>query len=108
MRIQKSIGLALNIIIHSKLRSWLTILGIVIGVAAIIAIVSIGSGFEKDVQKQLGSLGSDTITITPGFDRANECPGPHCRDRPGEVNSISTNLFTNKDHYIYLRFQSQC
>src|SRR3989344_1064768 len=97
MRIQKSIGLALNIIIHSKLRSWLTILGIVIGVAAIIAIVSIGSGFEKDVQKQLGSLGSDTITITPGFDRANECPGPHCRDRPGEVNSISTNLFTNKE-----------
>ncbi len=87
MKFSKAFKIALNIIFHSKLRSWLTIIGVVIGVASIISIVSIGSGFEKDVQKQLGGLGSDTITITPGFDRANECPGPNCRQRPGEKTS---------------------
>src|SRR3989344_5219342 len=97
MNLQKSLRIALNIILHSKLRSWLTIIGIVIGVAAIISIVSIGSGFEKDVQSQLGNLGSDTITITPGFDRANECPGPHCRDTPGRISSSETNSLTNKE-----------
>lgn len=98
MKIIKSLKIAVNIIRHSKLRSWLTIIGIVIGVAAIISIVSIGSGFQKDVQKQLGGLGSDTITITPGFDRASECPGPRCKHRPGETSeSTTTSLLTNKE-----------
>ncbi len=98
MKLQKSLKIAVNIILHSKLRSWLTIIGIVIGVSAIIAIVSIGSGFQVDVQKQLGGLGADTITITPGFDRASECPGPRCRQRPGEIlQSSGANPLTNKE-----------
>ncbi len=98
MKIQKSLKVALNIILHSKLRSWLTIIGIIIGVGSIISIVSIGKGFEKDVQSQLGNLGSDTISITPGFDRASECPGPRCRNRPGERTESSTiNSLTNKE-----------
>src|SRR3989344_4950639 len=100
MKLEKSFKLALNIIFHSKLRSWLTILGIVIGVASIIAIISIGSGFQKDIQSQLGGLGSDTITITAGYDRASgaNCPGPRCRERPGEaVKSTSANPLSNKE-----------
>lgn len=98
MNLTKSLRLALNILLNSKLRSWLTIVGIVIGVAAIIAIISIGSGFEKDVQSQLGGLGSDVITIVPGFDRASECPGPRCHTRPGEtVQSTTTNMLTHKE-----------
>jgi putative ABC transport system permease protein len=95
MKLKKSLKIALNIIIHSKLRSWLTILGIVIGVASIIAIVSIGNGFEKDIQAQLGGLGSDIISITAGFDRANECPGPNCNR--GGASQGSSNLLTNKE-----------
>lgn len=98
MKLQSSLKIALNIILHSKLRSWLTIIGIVIGVAAIISIVSVGNGFQKDFQKQLGNLGSDTISITSGFDRASECPGPRCRQRPGETAKGSiTNPLTNKE-----------
>jgi len=70
MKVQKSFAIAVNILVHSRLRSWLTIVGIVIGVAAIIGIVSIGAGLEAAVQEQLGELGTDTITITPGFSRA--------------------------------------
>ncbi len=56
-------------VIHSKLRSWLTILGIVIGVASVIAIVSLGEGMQESVNAELGDLGSDLVTITPGFSR---------------------------------------
>jgi len=58
-------------LLHSKLRSWLTILGIVIGVAAIVAIVSIGEGAQANVEDRLVGLGADVITVTPGFDRAS-------------------------------------
>ncbi len=94
MKLSKSLKIAVNIIRHSKLRSWLTIVGIVIGVASIIAIVSIGSGFQKDIQRQLGGLGSDTFTVTAGFDRANQCPGPKCRP---EAQSTSTKTLTSKE-----------
>jgi len=70
MRIQKSLKLAINILIHSKLRSWLTIIGIIIGVAAIVAIISIGDGAQANLQARLGGLGADLVTVTPGFQRA--------------------------------------
>ncbi len=49
-----------------KLRSFLTILGIVIGVAAVISLMSIGKGAQADILSRIGSLGSDLITISPG------------------------------------------
>lgn len=75
MRIQKSFKLALNILLHSKLRSWLTILGIVIGVAAIVAIVSIGKGAQASVNERLGTLGADIFTVSSGGDRASRSFG---------------------------------
>ncbi|MBI5392028.1 ABC transporter permease [Candidatus Woesearchaeota archaeon] len=97
MRWNKAFKIAVNIIVHSKIRSWLTIIGIVIGVAAIIAIVSIGNGFQKNIQQQLGGLGSDTISISSGFDRASECPGPRCRQRPGDAGAATKNPLTNRE-----------
>ena len=70
MKPQKYFQLALNILLHSKLRSWLTIIGIVIGVAAMVAIVSIGEGAQASVQARLSGLGADIITVSPGFERA--------------------------------------
>jgi len=49
-----------------KLRSFLTMLGIVIGVAAVIALMSIGRGAEADIISRIESLGSDLIIIRPG------------------------------------------
>ena len=50
---------------HREIRSWLTILGIVIGIASVVALISIGEGFQNSVNKQLSALGSNTIFITP-------------------------------------------
>ena len=70
MKIKKSVHLAWNILIHSKIRSWLTIIGIIIGIASVVAILSISSGAEKQLSSSLGKLGADIITITPGASRA--------------------------------------
>jgi putative ABC transport system permease protein len=70
MKFNDIIRFSLNSLMHRKLRSWLTILGIVIGVAAVVSIISIGSGTQQLVSSQLGGLGADIITVSPGFNRA--------------------------------------
>jgi putative ABC transport system permease protein len=70
MRFKKSFSLALNILFHSKLRSWLTIIGIVIGMGAVVAILSISAGAEQQLKESLGSLGADVLTISLGGGRA--------------------------------------
>ena len=58
--------LALREIRRSLMRSFLTILGIVIGVAAVIVMVTIGRGATAQVTEQIASLGSNLLIITPG------------------------------------------
>jgi putative ABC transport system permease protein len=70
MRFFDLFGLALNSILHRKLRSWLTLLGIVIGVGAVVAIISMGEGAQASIDEQLSSFGADMITVTAGFSRA--------------------------------------
>jgi len=53
-------------VVTHKLRSFLTILGIVIGVAAVIALMSIGRGAQTEILSRIESMGSDLITISPG------------------------------------------
>jgi putative ABC transport system permease protein len=70
MKLQKALKHAFNMVVHSKLRSWLTILGIVIGVAAVIAIVSIGEGMEQSFNSQFDDLGGDLITLKAGYSKS--------------------------------------
>ncbi|HNG81375.1 MAG TPA: ABC transporter permease [Burkholderiaceae bacterium] len=58
--------LALREIRRNLLRSFLTILGIVIGVAAVITMVTVGNGATRAVQAQISSLGSNLLQIRPG------------------------------------------
>ena len=75
MKLNKCFNHALNMVFHSQLRSWLTILGIVIGVASVIAIMSMSAGLQEDISSQLGDTGGDILTITPGFSKAAEFTG---------------------------------
>ncbi|MFA5173602.1 MAG: ABC transporter permease [Candidatus Pacearchaeota archaeon] len=70
MRLKKSFQLALNIFVHSKLRSWLTIIGIIIGIAAVVSIISMSLGAQQQLEERLGSLGADILTVSPGMSRA--------------------------------------
>jgi putative ABC transport system permease protein len=61
-----SIRIAFRALTMNKLRSALTMLGIVIGVASVIATVAIGSGATQRIQDQIASIGSNIIIIIPG------------------------------------------
>ena len=57
---------ALRILARNRMRAGLTMLGIVIGVAAVIAMVSIGEGAKKAVQAQIATIGTNVIIVWPG------------------------------------------
>jgi len=62
---------ALRALRRNKLRSALTMLGIIIGVAAVITMVSIGRGADAAVQQQIQSLGNNLLMVVPGATTAN-------------------------------------
>ncbi|HTE24509.1 ABC transporter permease [Flavitalea sp.] len=63
MNIPNLIRIAFRALQRNKLRAFLTMLGIIIGVAAVIAMVAIGQGSKQSIQDQLSSMGSNMITI---------------------------------------------
>ena len=64
MSILESLELALKNIVSSKVRTLLTMLGIIIGVAAVIVIVGLGNGLEGYVTDSFSDLGTNTLTVT--------------------------------------------
>ncbi len=66
MRLASTFTIALRAIKRNKMRTALTMLGIIIGVGAVIAMVGIGSGAKKQVEDQIASLGENVILIFPG------------------------------------------
>lgn len=63
------LGQAGQAMISHKMRSFLSILGILIGVAAVIAMLAVGQGAKESIEKQLSSLGSNLIMVMPGSSR---------------------------------------
>jgi putative ABC transport system permease protein len=61
-----SLRIAVRALGRNKVRSTLTMLGVIIGVAAVIATVAVGSGASEMVQKQIASMGQNMIMVTPG------------------------------------------
>lgn len=68
MSIANLFKIALRAIAVNKLRSFLTMLGIIIGVASVITMLAIGQGSKKSIQKQISEMGSNMIMIMPGQD----------------------------------------
>ena len=72
---KESVLIALNALMANKLRSILTMLGIIIGVGAVIAMISIGMGVRQQVQDSISSLGSNMLIIMPGAPSAHGVRG---------------------------------
>jgi len=60
------VRLAVVSIRHRKLRSWLTMIGIFIGVAAVVSLISLGQGLQKTIDSEFQRVGGNRIIITPG------------------------------------------
>ncbi|HMR67181.1 MAG TPA: ABC transporter permease [Anaerolineae bacterium] len=76
MQLWESITIALRALTINKLRTILTMLGIIIGVAAVIALVSIGNGVRQSMTEQFTSLGTNLLTISSGGGRGGPGGGP--------------------------------
>ena len=65
-KILASMKIAFGALVINKLRSALTMLGIIIGVAAVIAMVAVGAGAQVRIQQQIASIGSNIIIVLSG------------------------------------------
>jgi len=75
MNIKELLKLSITALISNKLRSILTTLGIIIGVFAIILLVSLGTGLQKYITKEISGLGSNLIFVIPGTEGGARSPG---------------------------------
>lgn len=66
MNAAATVKIAVNALSINKMRSGLTMLGIIIGVAAVIAMISVGSGARIQISKEIASLGTNLLMIWPG------------------------------------------
>ncbi|MBI2378767.1 MAG: ABC transporter permease [Deltaproteobacteria bacterium] len=66
MRIWQTLRVAVRALLLNKLRSFLTVLGVIIGVGAVIAMVAIGEGAKAMVEQTFASMGSNLLIVTPG------------------------------------------
>jgi putative ABC transport system permease protein len=113
---------AFKAILSNKMRSFLTMLGIIIGIGAVIALMSLGTGVQESINEQVGSLGSRNIMVTSsnGFtDRLDSTDFSSAQERPqqattammsnsqsltkddlNELNKISTDLVSYTAGYL--------
>jgi len=89
MRITFFVRAAIEALLVNKFRSFLTMLGIVIGVAAIVIILSVGTGAQSLVVSQISNFGSNLIGIMPG---SSDEEGP-----PATVLGITITTLKNSD-----------
>ncbi len=67
MNIRNLLKIAIRALVRNKLRAILTMLGIIIGVASVIAMLAIGEGSKKNIQDQMSSMGTNLIMIMPNM-----------------------------------------
>lgn len=64
------VRIAMRALVKNAFRSFLTMLGIIIGVGAVIAMLSIGNGASLAMQQQIDKMGTNTVTVEPGYRRS--------------------------------------
>ncbi len=76
MRRRILLTMAVQSILKNKMRTLLTMLGIVIGVGAVIVMVAIGNGAKTQIQAQINSLGTNLLVVTAGAVQGAVSQGP--------------------------------
>lgn len=90
MRITENAIMAVKNLRSNKMRSFLTMLGIIIGVGAVITMVSLGEGAKNQITKQISAIGSNLIIVSPG------------RNSADSINNDTVNLVRESSDYIQM------
>src|SRR5688572_20440852 len=91
MLVGETVSVAFQSIRANKLRSGLTMLGIIIGVAAVITMVALGSGAQKAVEERIAALGANVLTVFAG------------QARMGGVRITDRTILSTDDYQALLR-----
>ena len=78
MNISNLLRIAFNALRRNKLRALLTMLGIIIGVASVIAMLGIGQGSKKSIQDQISKMGTNMVFVMPGSQQRGWCSIWYC------------------------------
>ncbi|MDX1415936.1 MAG: ABC transporter permease [Candidatus Promineifilaceae bacterium] len=74
MDLRESFITALDAILANRMRSILTMLGVIIGVASVIALMAIGNGFSQDITGEITSIGTNLVSVFTDFDNSGGYP----------------------------------
>lgn len=66
-RFKEAFAMAVNAMFHHKLRTFLTMLGIIIGIASVVSVVALGEGSKQKILKDISNMGTNTINIYRGY-----------------------------------------
>jgi putative ABC transport system permease protein len=89
MNLWASICIALNSLKTNKLRSGLTMLGIIIGISSVITLVSVGQGMQRVVRQQIQGIGSNLVFVLPG-----KLSDQQSSDQYGFLRTVTTSSLT--------------
>ncbi|MGE5583625.1 MAG: ABC transporter permease [Bacillota bacterium] len=88
MKITENALMAVKNLQSNKVRSFLTMLGIIIGVGAVITMVSLGDGAKQQITQKITAMGSNLITVSPG------------RNSAGDINNGTVTLLRDSTDYV--------
>ena len=98
MNITNLFKIAFRALVNNKMRAFLTMLGIIIGVASVITMIAIGQGSKKSIRDQISEMGSNIIMIHPGGERRGGV-----RMDPSEMQTLKLeNYQTLREECVYL------
>lgn len=86
MKIQDVTSIALNTLLLNKARAFLAALGIIIGIASVITLLSLGDSSKAAIKQQISLLGSNLLTITPGG--VQQAPGSAKSITPADIQAL--------------------
>ena len=78
MNVTNLLKIALRALANNKLRAFLTMLGIIIGVGSVISMLAIGQGSKRSIRDQISEMGSNMIMIHPGNGKFGGVPVQKC------------------------------
>ncbi|MFH0785882.1 MAG: MacB family efflux pump subunit [Pseudomonadota bacterium] len=88
-RFFEALRMALLAMASHRLRTMLTMLGIIIGIASVVSVVALGEGSQQQILKNISSMGTNTISIYPGKDFGDMRSGKVRTLQPGDADALS-------------------
>jgi len=94
-RFLEALRMALLAMNAHRMRTFLTMLGIIIGIASVVSVVALGNGSRQQILTNISSLGTNTIDIYPGKDFGDQRSGKVQTLRPGDATALASQSYVD-------------